>query len=225
MGSMVLQVFDTLEHGQSYREYCTQVARLLLCCEQTTAPVLRELPHRVHTADVAHVNGATDVQVLKQPLADLVTLDLKRISGKGIISGASFRVPSLADATIRFGSTPVEQASQVWTDSSQQQLLICPIVSILSAIQQGLTSPRTMLEQVYLALRCINSPEEQQGRDKLCPLRSDDRIGSHCRPQRQPRCGTRRLHWSSSLKRCARETMQPTGWSKPERCTFAKDLA
>ena len=83
MGSMVLQVFDTLEHGQSYREYCTQVARLLLCCEQTTAPVLRELPHRVHTADVAHVNGATDVQVLKQPLADLVTLDLKRISGKG----------------------------------------------------------------------------------------------------------------------------------------------
>ena len=71
----------------------------------------------MHTANVAHVKRATDVQVLKQPLADLVTLDLKRISGKGIISGASFRVPILADATIRFGSTPVEQASQVWTDS------------------------------------------------------------------------------------------------------------
>ena len=74
------------------------------------------------------------MQVLKQPLADLVTLDLKRISGKGIISGASFRVPNLADATIRFGSTPVEQASQAWTDIS----LIRPIVSILSAVEQGL---------------------------------------------------------------------------------------
>lgn len=51
------------------------------------------------------------LQVLKQPLADVVTLDFKRISGKGIISGASFKVPTLQQTHICFGSTPTDQVN------------------------------------------------------------------------------------------------------------------
>lgn len=49
------------------------------------------------------------MQVLKQGVPDILTLDLKRISSKGVISGSNFRVPPLADATIRFGSPAPQQ--------------------------------------------------------------------------------------------------------------------
>lgn len=46
-------------------------------------------------------------------MSDMVTLDMRRITGKGIISGASFRVPTLEDNTYRFGSTPANQVREL----------------------------------------------------------------------------------------------------------------
>ncbi len=53
-------------------------------------------------------------------MADMVTLDGRRITSKGITSGAGFRVPPLADATCRFGSTGHAQAPN--PEDLQQQV-------------------------------------------------------------------------------------------------------
>ena len=42
-------------------------------------------------------------QVLHSSCPDIVTLDLGKITGKGITMGADFRVPALADADRCFG--------------------------------------------------------------------------------------------------------------------------
>jgi hypothetical protein len=57
-------------------------------------------------------------QVLRTQLSDIITLDYRRISGKGIISGSSFKIPSLADAHACFGSTPTDQARVCLTSPS-----------------------------------------------------------------------------------------------------------
>ena len=43
-------------------------------------------------------------QVLHVNCPDILTLDRRRLTGKGIVSGSSFRVPPLAEAAYRFGS-------------------------------------------------------------------------------------------------------------------------
>ena len=49
------------------------------------------------------------VQVLRVGCPDIITLDLGKITGRGIIVGASFQVPLLAAAPACFGPTPTTQ--------------------------------------------------------------------------------------------------------------------
>ena len=45
------------------------------------------------------------MQVLRTATGDIVTLDLRKITSKGITVGSSFHVAELAQAPCRFGST------------------------------------------------------------------------------------------------------------------------
>ena len=45
--------------------------------------------------------------MLRSSLSDVLSLDLKRITGKGIISGSSFQVAALCDMSHRFGFSPL----------------------------------------------------------------------------------------------------------------------
>ena len=101
-----MQVFESLDHAQAYREYCTQVSSLLQSRLLLMPPIVQ-----LNSCCWLLANMAPFLQVLKQPLADIITLDFKRISGKGIISGASFRVPTLQETHICFGTTPSDQVS------------------------------------------------------------------------------------------------------------------
>lgn len=56
--------------------------------------------------------------MLKTPIAEILTLDYRRITGKGIISGSSYKVPTLAEAHACFGSTPTNQVSAPLLESS-----------------------------------------------------------------------------------------------------------
>ena len=53
-------------------------------------------------------------------MADIVTLDGRRITSKGITSGSNFRVPPLADAPCCFGSAG--QATAAQPQDLQQQV-------------------------------------------------------------------------------------------------------
>ena len=64
-----------------------------------------------------------DVQKLESSMADIVTLDGRRITAKGITSGASFRVPPLSDAPCCFGSST--QAAAANAQDMQQQVCCC----------------------------------------------------------------------------------------------------
>ena len=60
------------------------------------------------------------MQKLESGMADLVCLDGRRITSKGITSGSTFRVAPLADAPCCFGSTSQAQATAV--DELQHQV-------------------------------------------------------------------------------------------------------
>lgn len=57
-------------------------------------------------AMLTRVTGRAAAQKLRTGMADCLTLDLRRITGKGIVSGSSFRPPPLAELSHRFGSAP-----------------------------------------------------------------------------------------------------------------------
>ena len=50
--------------------------------------------------------AAACAQKLRTSMADCLTLDLRRLTSKGIVSGSSFRAPPLAELALRFGSAP-----------------------------------------------------------------------------------------------------------------------
>ena len=58
-------------------------------------------------------------------MADIVTLDGRRITSKGITSGSNFRVPPLAEAPCRFGSAGQAMAAQ--PQDLQQQVHCFPM--------------------------------------------------------------------------------------------------
>ena len=53
-------------------------------------------------------------------MSDVLTLDLRRITGKGIISGSSFSPPDLKDATHRFAFSPAGSTADSSTAREQQ---------------------------------------------------------------------------------------------------------
>ena len=57
--------------------------------------------------------GLNDQQVLKSNLGDIVTLDLRRITSKGIVSGTSFKVPTLAPVLQSYYSTTLYYLQQL----------------------------------------------------------------------------------------------------------------
>ncbi len=48
------------------------------------------------------------MQALRTAVGDIITLDMRKITSKGITVGSSFYVPELAHASCRFGSTSAD---------------------------------------------------------------------------------------------------------------------
>lgn len=59
--------------------------------------------------------------MLKASLSDVLTLDLKRITAKGITSGSSFTPAALADSPVRFSFTPPGSSSDGGAAAREQQ--------------------------------------------------------------------------------------------------------
>lgn len=97
-------------------------------------------------------------------MADIITLDLRRISGKGIISGASFRVPPLADASVRFGSCAAGEVRSTGFFGCQARSF-CGVTERLrgrQALQEGdAAQQEAALRQLLEALKQRQEAEQQ----------------------------------------------------------------
>ena len=76
-------------------------------------------------------------QDLKSTAPDLLTLDLKRITSKGIISGSSFQVPLLADMLIRFGFSPLGGGADSASAREQQQAALQRLTEALQELEEA----------------------------------------------------------------------------------------
>lgn len=75
-------------------------------------------------------------QKLESGMADIVTLDGRRITSKGITSGSNFRVPPLAEAPCRFGSAGQATSAQP-QDLQQQEAVLEALVDALQHHQEA----------------------------------------------------------------------------------------
>ena len=70
------------------------------------------------------------MQALRTTIGDMITLDFRKITGKGITLGSSFHVAELAHASCRFGSTCADAHATQVNMAQHQVSLSHPVLAL-----------------------------------------------------------------------------------------------